>query len=130
MRARAIRPGRDYWLRVRVTPVRAVPGSRGFPGWTVRQRVTVVDVAPQAGRAAVVTVEAIRWRCINAHWFNQDFGRAMVDGKLRYRPEPHRWTVPVRHILAPADSTPANADTRRAARSGEASRARHEGRAS
>jgi hypothetical protein len=25
----------------------------------------------------------------------------MVDGLLRYRPAPHRWTVPVRDVLAP-----------------------------
>lgn len=135
MRARAIREGGGYWLRVKVSPVRPVPGvrhgGRGFAGWTVRQRVTVIDVASQAGHAAVVTVEATRWRCINAHWFTHDLARAMVDGKLRYQPKPHRWTVSVRHILAPvADSQPAGADGERSARRGAASRARHEGQAS
>jgi hypothetical protein len=78
----------------------------------------------------VVTVEAIRWRCINAHWFPNDLSRAMVDGKLRYRPQPHRWTVPVRHIVAPADNTPGNADAGRAASRNGVGRARQQGRAS
>ncbi len=134
MRARAIRPGHDYWLRVRIAPVRPVSsvrhGGRGFPGWTVRQRVTAIDVAPGAGRPAVVTVEAIRWRCINAHWFPNNLARAMVDGKLRYRPQPHRWTVPVRHVIAPAGDEPAPATGATPARASRRGRARREGRAS
>lgn len=113
MRARAIETGRDYWLRVRITPVRrltGVPdGGRGYPGWTGRTRVRVVALTTQPGRQAVATVEAARWVCVNAHWFRHNHARALVDGQLRYRRRARRWTVPVRDVLAPA-VTPAAAE--------------------
>lgn len=127
MRARAIETGHDYWLRIRIAPVRRVTsvpnGGRGFPGWTVRKRARVIALTTQPGSPAVATVEAPRWVCVNAHWFPHDLARAMVDGKLRYRRQPHRWTVPVRDILtraAPAEPTTATVDRG----------VRHEGRAS
>jgi hypothetical protein len=110
VRARAIDTGRAYWVRVRIAPVTRIPGSRGFPGWVVRDRATVVEVlAGEPGRQGHAVVEAHRWVCVNAHQFEPDVSRAMVDGLLRYRRVPHRWTVPVRDVLAP-DHHQADAD--------------------
>jgi hypothetical protein len=104
MRARAIKPGGGYWVRVRVAPVTRVPGSWGYPGWVGRQRATVIEVLRgDSGRQGRAVVEADRWVCVNAHQFGRDVARAMVDGLLRYRRTPHRWTVPVRDVLTLAD---------------------------
>jgi hypothetical protein len=103
VRARAIKPGHGYWVRVRIEPVTRCRGSWGFPGWVGRQRAIVVDVLRgEPGRPGWAVVKAERWVCVNAHQFGADVARALVDGLLRYRRAPHRWTVPVRDVLAPA----------------------------
>jgi hypothetical protein len=85
-------------------------GGIGFPGVTVRQRVTVVDLVSEPGRHGRAVVEAGRWVCVNAHWFaGEPFGvaRALIEGKLRYQLEPHRWTVPVRDVVGLVPDLPA-----------------------
>jgi hypothetical protein len=107
MRARTITPGRDYWVRVRLAPVKRVTsvphGGWGFPGWVGRRRATVVAVRSTApGRHGRAVVEADRWVCVNAEQFGRNLSGAMATGQLRYRPGRHRWTVSVRDVLTPA----------------------------
>ncbi len=131
MRARTIELGRDYLIRVRLAPVKRLAvslphrGGPGWPGWHGRRRVTVVATTPGPGRYSRVVVEAIRWEAINAHWFDNP-SAAMLAGQLRYRPRPHRWTIPVRDVLTPTDPTTSDAGD---AGAGDPGRARLEARA-
>lgn len=111
MRARAVELGRDHWLRVRLRRVAPIPGrlasdghgGRGFPAIVTRRRVTVVDRAPTTGRYGAVVVEADRMVCVNAHWFTGpgEVTQAQMSGRLRWRRERRRWTVPVRELIGP-----------------------------
>jgi hypothetical protein len=107
VRARAIEQGRDYWVRVRLAPVKRVTsvphGGRGWPGWVGRRRATVVELVAETGRRqALAVVETDGWECANAHEFAAaELSRAMLAGQLRYRPCRRRWTVPVRDVLSP-----------------------------
>lgn len=113
MRARAITPGADYWVRVRLAPVKRVTsvpnGGRGWPGWVGRKRATVVELVAEPGRRhALAVVETDGWECANADQFGAaELSRAMLAGQLRYRPARRRWTVPVRDVLAPTPPAPA-----------------------
>lgn len=119
MRAADVDVGRRYVLsvRVRICPVRRVTsdgprrGGIGFAGvnWRTVRTVTVVDLVKSPGRReALAVVEAERYRCVNAEWFDGRDGRpgvawAMVNSRLIWRPEPYRWTVPVRELLRLVD---------------------------
>ena len=114
MRARAIELGHTYWVRRRLPPVRRVAsacaadghGGPGWPGAVVGLRARVVELVACPGRRqSYAVIERQVWRAVNGHWFTADgsFGRAMIEGRLRYARRQARETIPVRDVLAPVE---------------------------